>query len=138
MTWTASWPVAKPAIINASPLIFLSRGGHLDLLRVFAGEVWVPEPVVGEIRERGAQDITATMIEKTDWPIIHPVAAIPSAISEWRLGRENRVFWLSTPRSHGPETVQEFHVVSYKEGDPRKLRRVYDPIEMVCINPAKT
>jgi hypothetical protein len=46
MTWIASWPVAKQAIINASPLIFLSRGGHLDLLQLFANEIWVPEPDV--------------------------------------------------------------------------------------------
>ncbi len=32
-------------IINASPLIFLSRSHHLALLKSFADEVWVPEPV---------------------------------------------------------------------------------------------
>ncbi len=37
--------MAERAIINASPLIFLSRGGHLDLLRVFAKKIWAPEPV---------------------------------------------------------------------------------------------
>lgn len=86
MTWTASWPVAEQAIINASPLIFLSRGGQLDLLRVFASKVWVPEPVAGEIRQRGAQDITARMIETTDWLISCSVTVIPNTVTEWRLG----------------------------------------------------
>ncbi len=88
MIWIASWPVAERAIINASPLIFLSRSGHLDLLRVFAGEVWVPEPVAGEIRRRGMRNITTRAIEETEWLIPQPIAAIPTAITEWRLGRE--------------------------------------------------
>jgi predicted nucleic acid-binding protein len=86
MIWTVSWPVAKPAIINASPLIFLSRGGRLDLLKLFAGEVGVPEPVAEEILQRGPQDTTARMIESTDWLVTHPVAAIPGNITQWRLG----------------------------------------------------
>ena len=44
-----NWPVADRAIINASPLIFLSRSGYLDLLQAFAQEVWAPEPVASEI-----------------------------------------------------------------------------------------
>ena len=48
MIWTGSWPLGERAVINASPLIFLARGGHLGLLRVFAYEVWVPEAVAGE------------------------------------------------------------------------------------------
>ena len=79
-------PAAKQAIINASPLIFLSRSHHLDLLRIFADEVWIPEPVASEILCRCQQDITARTIEQTEWLIIRPVANIPVAITEWRLG----------------------------------------------------
>ncbi len=86
MIWTASWPVAEQAIINASPLIFLSRSRNLDLLRAFAQEIWVPEPVAREIRQRGVQDITARAIEETVWLIPKPVTAIPTPIIEWRLG----------------------------------------------------
>jgi hypothetical protein len=32
-------PVAERAVINASPLIFLSRGGHLGLLESSAAEI---------------------------------------------------------------------------------------------------
>lgn len=74
-----SWRVVEQAIINASPLIFFSRSGHLDLLQAFANEVWVPEPVAKEILQRGAQDITAKAIEYTSMAG-HPTgAAAPAA-----------------------------------------------------------
>jgi len=67
-------------------LIFLARSGHLELLKTFADEVWVPEPVAEEILHRGQHDITARAIEKTDWLISKPVGPIPAAILGWRLG----------------------------------------------------
>jgi len=78
--------VADRAVINASPLIFLSRGGHLGLLGAFAAEIWVPEPVAGEIRRRGARDITAEALASTAWLVVRPVPPIPTTITEWRLG----------------------------------------------------
>ncbi len=97
--------MAERAIINASPLIFLSHSDHLDLLRVFAWEAWVPEPVAGEIRPRGMQDITARSIEETDWLIVRPVTTIPTAITEWRLGAgESSVLALALEHS-GTEAI---------------------------------
>ncbi|NKC14349.1 MAG: DUF3368 domain-containing protein [Gammaproteobacteria bacterium] len=78
--------MADKAIINASPLIFLSLSQHLDLLQAFADEVWVPEPVATEILQRGGQDITARAIEQTEWLITTPVSHIPTTVTEWRLG----------------------------------------------------
>lgn len=46
-------------VVNASPLIFLSRAGHLELLRASAEHVRVPQPVADELRARGANDVTA-------------------------------------------------------------------------------
>ena len=78
--------MASSAIVNASPLIFLARSGHLALLKAFADEIWVPEPVAEEILHRGPYDITARAIEKTVWLISKPVGPIPVAILDWRLG----------------------------------------------------
>jgi predicted nucleic acid-binding protein len=78
--------VADRAIINASPSIFLSRAGHLDLLRIFASEIWVPEPVAGEIRQRGPGDITARMLDTTHWLSGVPAPSVPRSIADWRLG----------------------------------------------------
>ena len=73
-------------IINASPLIFLARSRHLALLKSFADEVWIPEPVAEEILQRGQNDITAQAIKNTAWLVIQPVEDIPMSILEWRLG----------------------------------------------------
>ena len=76
----------KTAIINASPLIFLSRSGHLELLTLFAEEIWVPEAVATEIQQRGSSDITAKAVYGTRWLITKATGTIPLAIAEWRLG----------------------------------------------------
>ncbi len=41
--------VAESAVVNASPLIFLSRAGLIDLLQLVSSEVIVPEAVASEI-----------------------------------------------------------------------------------------
>ncbi len=78
--------VANKAIINASPLIFLSRSHHLNLLHAFADEIWVPEPVATEILQRGQQDITARAIKDTRWLVTKPISGIPNNIAKWKLG----------------------------------------------------
>ena len=96
--------MAKTVIINASPLIFLSRSGHLSLLKTFADEVWVPEPVATEIQQRGPNDISAQAIRDTDWLVVKPVSAIPIAVAEWRLGAgESAVLALAT--EYGLEAI---------------------------------
>ena len=48
--------VAEHAVVNASPLIFLSRAGLIDLLQLVSSEVIVPEAVASEIDIRGKGD----------------------------------------------------------------------------------
>lgn len=76
----------KNAVINASPLIFLSRGGQLELLRHFADKVLVPSLVIQEIRAKGPHDMSVIAIERVSW--LEPVAspAIPEIIAAWGLG----------------------------------------------------
>ena len=78
--------MADRAIINASPLIFFSRSLRLQLLRAFADEVWVPEPVAVEILRRGIRDVSARAIQETAWLTVHPAGTIPDTIAAWRLG----------------------------------------------------
>jgi len=104
MTWIGSSRVADRAVINASPLIFLARGAHLGLLRTFAREVWVPEAVAGEIRQRGSGDVTAQALMTTDWLVVKPVPAISVAIAEWRLGAGESAT-VALALTHGLEAV---------------------------------
>lgn len=51
--------MADSAVVNASPLICLSRAGLIHLLRQSASTVVVPAAVAREIRARGPHDVTA-------------------------------------------------------------------------------
>lgn len=78
--------MADTVVANASPLIFLSRAGHLELLRHFADRVLVPRPVADEIRLKGEQDVTAKAIAETSWLEVVPAPSTPEQISQWALG----------------------------------------------------
>jgi len=79
--------VASVAVVNASPLILLSRGGHLDLLRHFAGRALVPEPVADEIRTGGPTDITVKALGEAPWIDVVPAPRLPESVVKWGLGR---------------------------------------------------
>jgi len=80
--------VDKPAVINASPLIFLSRGQQMELLRHFASRILVTEPVANEILMKGPEDITTKALDSTSWLEVVPVVPVPEKILEWGLGPE--------------------------------------------------
>ncbi|MDN5871060.1 MAG: DUF3368 domain-containing protein [Nitrococcus sp.] len=96
--------MAETAVINASPLIFLARSRHLDLLQGFASTVWVPATVANEIARRGRRDITALAIENTAWLITQPVSDISTLILEWRLGPGESAT-LALAQAHGLEAI---------------------------------
>lgn len=77
--------MAKQAIVNSSPLIFLSKAGHLDLLKLAGDKILVPSPVILEINRRGHSDITAQALRNADW--LHKVEVEPEPlIQSWDLG----------------------------------------------------
>jgi predicted nucleic acid-binding protein len=79
--------VAERPAVNASPLIFLSRAGLLDLLQLLSTEVIVPEPVASEIERRGRNDPTARAIADTDWLVVTQTPSVPPQIQSWGLGQ---------------------------------------------------
>lgn len=90
------------AVINASPLILLSRSGHIDLLSRVARQLWVPEWVASEILVRGEDDPTVRAIRASSWLHVVPVESIPPSVLEWGLGPgESAVLALalSTPKA---------------------------------------
>lgn len=86
MNWEPPEPTTTTAVINASPLIFLSRAGQLELLQVLSGSLVVPKPVTEEIARRGPQDPTARQLAETSW--LHQVDSppIPPNLLAWNLG----------------------------------------------------
>jgi len=78
--------VDECAIINASPLILLSRSGHVDLLARIARRLLIPKPVASEILVRGDDDPTARTIRTCNWLNVVPVGPLPASVMEWGLG----------------------------------------------------
>ena len=74
------------AVVNASPLIFLSKSQMLHLLQQAGSIICVPRTVANEIIRRGPQDITAKALNTTPWLKIVEVPQIPSIIQSWDLG----------------------------------------------------
>lgn len=79
-------PVDSLPVVNASPLIYLSHAGLIDLLQAENPTVVVPRTVSEEIHRRGPQDPTARILTKTPW--IHEADPVPPspAVLIWRLG----------------------------------------------------
>lgn len=74
------------AVINASPLIFLSRSGHLDLLHRFYPRILVPAPVFQELMARGESDPTVTAVRTSPWLELHETERLPDNVLAWGLG----------------------------------------------------
>lgn len=73
-------------IVNASPLIHLAEAGRLDLLRDAGELIWVPEPVVAEVRKFGMEDPTARALAELAWISVRPAPPSPEDIMAWNLG----------------------------------------------------
>jgi len=78
--------VAERAVVNASPLIFLTRAGLLELLQLISPEIIVPEIVATEIEVRGLSDPTAQAIANTAWLLVTQTPPVPTQIQSWALG----------------------------------------------------
>ena len=72
-------------MVNASPLIFLARGGLIELLGRAAPEVVVPLAVAEEVRQRGVSDPTVRALAENPWLVVSDIA-VPPLIQAWDLG----------------------------------------------------
>lgn len=78
--------MASAAVVNASPLICLSRAGMTDILRQAAATVAVPASVVREILARGPRDPAAAALANTPWLRQVDDPPIPPSVLAWDLG----------------------------------------------------
>ena len=67
-------------IVDASPLILLSKAGHLDLLRLGGVAVVVPEVVAAEVGAKGPDDAVARAVREAAWLAIEPSPATPGPV----------------------------------------------------------
>ena len=68
--------MAEAPVVNASPLVVLSKAERLDLLRLVGETVLVPEPVAVEIRTHSA-DAAVHALDSEAWLIPAPTIEIP-------------------------------------------------------------
>lgn len=76
----------RTAVLDASPLILLSRAGFLDLLDVLERKIVVPLAVRDEVAVKGLEDISAKSLMLSEAIQMLPVPEIPRRIASWELG----------------------------------------------------
>jgi predicted nucleic acid-binding protein len=78
--------VYEAAVVDASPLIILSRAGLMDLLESLDCPLFVPQEVSLEVEEKGSRDVTVMTIRQI--PSLQParVGEVPPSIAAWNLG----------------------------------------------------
>jgi predicted nucleic acid-binding protein len=78
--------MSETAVVNASPLIYLSRSPFLHLLQLAAPEVLVPRTVAAEIAARGPDDPAARALTATSWLRQVDTPPVSDEILSWDLG----------------------------------------------------
>ena len=72
-------------IVNASPLILLTKVGRIDLLNAEGVDVVVPMPVLQEVSSLDPSDPVVRAIYDAGWSVVMPLAPVPASVSPWRL-----------------------------------------------------
>lgn len=80
--------MVKSLFIDASPLIFLTKAGQLDLLQQIAADtdVVIPVAVDIEIQQYGEEDVTVLALAQTKWLIVVNTPPVPKIIQSYHLG----------------------------------------------------
>lgn len=73
-------------VVNASPLIFLTEVGLLDVLRQPGVPVLVPQAVLDEIARLGPNDPAVLAVHQSTWIQVVPTPTIPEVVVVWDLG----------------------------------------------------
>ena len=71
--------------MNASPLIFLTEVGLLEVLRQPGVPVLVPDTVLVEIGRLGPNDPAIQVVQQSGWMQIVPTPTIPDVVLVWDL-----------------------------------------------------
>jgi predicted nucleic acid-binding protein len=79
--------VPTKRIVNASPLILLTKIGRIELLDAEDVEVVVPAPVLQEVSLDPADpaDPVVRAIHDAGWSVAMPSSQVPETLSRWKL-----------------------------------------------------
>ncbi|HPD17656.1 MAG TPA: DUF3368 domain-containing protein [Planctomycetota bacterium] len=100
--------MASVWVINAAPLIFLGKIGHLELPNRLGFEVIVPEGAAWEIKQGPEWDPARQWLQGPGHHLIHPVGTVTPAIAAWDLGLgESHVLQLYLGRSEREAVVDD-------------------------------
>ena len=78
--------MARAAVVNASPLIYLTEVAQLELLRLAGDEILVPGAVADEARRWGDDDPAVRALGATPWLKIIETPVVPASVEAWNLG----------------------------------------------------
>jgi predicted nucleic acid-binding protein len=78
--------VSDPAVLNASPLIFLANAGLIDLIELAGKPLFIPRAVVEEIERFGPTDPTVLVIKQSGLFNVVETGPTPPLIERWDLG----------------------------------------------------
>ncbi len=78
--------MVEPAVLNASPLIFLAGVGLTELAQLAGTPLLIPKIVVEEIERFGPIDPTAMVVKQSNWFILVDSGPVPAIIERWDLG----------------------------------------------------
>ena len=60
-------------ICNTSPIQYLYQSDMMELLPALAGQVYVPEAVVAELKEGRLRNVLLPALEDLSWLVVRPV-----------------------------------------------------------------
>jgi len=101
--------VRECAVVNASPLIYLSKIDRLPLLQLIAPCVLVPQAVIAEIAVKGRDDVTyLAVLQQASWLVPQATIDVPAHVLAWDLGAgESAVIATALSRRACPAIIDD-------------------------------
>jgi predicted nucleic acid-binding protein len=78
--------VSRKWVVNASPLILLTRVSHISLLQELCSELVIPGGVAKEILTGPANDLTRIWLNEKGSPLIRDLEQVDPVVAGWDLG----------------------------------------------------
>lgn len=96
------------AVLDASPLILLSRADAMHLAQSLGRRWLIPEAVRSEVERKGPDDVTARTLRGTPWLEVVTAVDVPPEVASWELGAgESAVLSLARRESNSVAIVDD-------------------------------